>query len=173
MVSRITGPGAALVGAVLGLVHLAPGYLVGRLLGGSVGGLPQLSTTPQTITAYTSLLDAVGVAVGIGGVFVLGYWAGTRFDQPTAYRRFAALVGIAGSVGYLATMGIVLIFVVREPLVADHVGLTIANVLGTTLRVGVQFAIVGFAGAAFAYFDGERSRVGTIQGRDDSADPVD
>lgn len=154
MVPRRAGIGAALLGAGIALLHLAPAYLSRYVLGGGVSWLPRLETTQVTLVGYNMVLNALGVLVGIVAVGVLGYWAETRIDLVAEYRGLLAVFGVGGSLGFLVTMAGSLLLAVDAPVVGDDVGLTLGWVLGTTVRVGLQFALVGFAGAAFAYVSG-------------------
>lgn len=155
MVPRETGIGAALLGGGIALLHLAPAYLTRYLLGGGVGWLPRLETTQVTLVGYNMVLNALGVVVGIAGVFALGYWAGGQSRLGDEYRRLTTIVGLGGALGFLVTMAVSLLLAVDVPVVGDDVGMTLAWVLGSTARVGLQFGLIGLAGAAFASFAGD------------------
>lgn len=152
MVHRETGFGAALLGAAIALLHLAPAYLTRYL---SVSWLPRLETTQVTLVGYNMVLNAIGVVLGIGAVFVSGYWVGRKLGIVNEYQRLIAVFGFGGALGFLLTMLIALVLQVDLPVVGDDIGLTLGWILGSTVRIGLQFATIGFAGAAFAYVTSE------------------
>lgn len=155
MVPRETGPGAALLGAGIAVLHVTPAYLSTYLFGGAVAWLPRLETTQVTLVGYNMVLNAIGVVVGIVGVFALGYWAGTKSELTAEYRRLLASFGLGGALGFLSTMAVALTLSIDLPVVGESVGLTLGWILGSTLRVGLQFAAIGFAGAALVHVTGE------------------
>ena len=149
---RESGVGAALVGATLAIVRVAPEYLARGILHESWAWLPRLGTAGRTVILYTHVIRAISFVLGVVAVFALGYWAGTRFDLRARYRRFVATLAIGGSVGYVGgLLALVAPGVVSGELaVRDGPSLVTIVVVGRVLAVSIQFAVIGFAGAAFA-----------------------
>lgn len=150
MVLRTTGLGAGLLGFVLALVHLTPGYVNDRLLGDASGWLPQLDSMGQTVLLYSYTARGVAFVVGIVGVLALGYRVGTRLDLRADYGRFSLVLGVGGAVGYVVATAAFVSVLADGPVLGDATLLTAALWLGRIAGVVLQFAIVGFAGAAFA-----------------------
>lgn len=174
MVLRESAVAAVLVGAALAAVDYAPSYLPRWVLDNPVGWLPRFATDAQTITFYIYVSRGTAFVLGIGCVFALGYWAGSRFDFRAQFRSFVLAVGLGGLVGYgIATLvyALAVVFVLENVRFSGPAAFDGALGASRTVAVAVQFAVVGFAGAAFADVAGasvERSDEGGV-----SADRVD
>lgn len=135
-----------------------------RLLAGTTGWLPQFETVGQTVVVYSYLVRGLAFGVGILAVFVLGYWVGNRLDLQAEYKRFVVAVGAGGLIGHLIA-GIagfvVLSGEVGSPSVDPFGILVTGMMLGIPIGVGIQFAVVAFAGAAFAQIADESADLGT------------
>lgn len=150
MVLGRTGIGAALLGALLSVVHLSPGYVNRRLLDGDWSWLPQLDTMSRTVLLYSYVTRGVAFVLGVGVVFALGYWAGTRSDLRENYQGLVLGLGLGGILGYVVALGAFVLVPANDPILADDGFLTGVLLLGRGIGAAVQFAVVGFAGAAFA-----------------------
>jgi len=84
-------------------------------------------------------------------VLALGYRAGTGSELAVEYRRLLVAFGLGGAPGFLSTRGVAPAPSADLPVVGESVGLTLGWILGSALRVGLRFAAVGFAGAAFVH----------------------
>lgn len=169
MVPRNNGIAAALLGVAFALASHAPTLLTAR---GGFDVLPQVGTTGETVMVYVGLSRGVAFAFGTLAVLALGYRAGRRIDLRAEYRDLALAVGLGGAAGYV---------LVLVPLAATASGgwaslgtsagdlFGLAALGGRIVGVGVQFAVVGFAGAALAHVaDGADGRTRTATG--DGAD---
>ena len=153
MVLRKSGVVAALLGGLLAVLHLSPGYVTARFIAG--GGRSALwpGSTGELIVLFQGLLHVVGAVVGIAAIFVVGYWAGGRLALRDHYDRVLLTFGLGGLVGYLSVIVLLAIYAVSigaGPLRSDMLGVTSVLVAGRAIVVTIQFAVVGFAGAAFA-----------------------
>ena len=172
MALRESAAGATLLGALLFVVQFASEAVGELFTDGGVGWLPQLSTVGTTVTVYLYLLRGLGFVLSIAAVFVLGYWAGSRLDLKTDYRRFVLALGAGGALGYLVAgvAGIVATEGATGVTTLDLFSLvTLLVGIGIPLGVGIQFAVVGFAGAAFAHVAGETDNDGIFHRTDDDS----
>ena len=155
MVLTKSGLGAALLGGVLALLHLSPGYVTARLIAGDGASVPWLGTTAEVILLSQGLLNAAAFIAGFGALFVLGYWAGLRLELQQHYRQFLLTVGLGGLIGYVTPILLLAVYALivgGGPLQGEQIGAgaTAMLVVGRAVSVAIQFAVVGFAGAAFA-----------------------
>lgn len=164
MVLRVSGLVAALIGFVVSVVQLSPGYVTQQLADGHWQWVPRLETMGQTLVLYNYIVDGVVFGFGVVGVFALGYWVGTELDLRTAYRRFALTIGVGGLLGYLLPIVAAVIFVLLGD-GADVLGsidtLSLLLFAGRTIGFAIQVAIIGFAGAAFARLTADSVRRAT------------
>lgn len=115
------------------------------------GWLPQLETAGQTAVAYLWVSRAATFALSVLCIAGLGYWLGSRLDLSAAYRSLLAAFAIGGGTGHL--LGVqVFGQIVHGAFVGFRSALSIAVVLGPVLATGLQFALLGLAGAALAEF---------------------
>ncbi|MFC4438738.1 MULTISPECIES: hypothetical protein [Natrialbaceae] len=159
MSRRKSAVGAALLGFALSVVHLSPGYVTQQLVAGEWGRFPQLDTPGETLVLYHYTVDATAFVLGFGAVFALGYWIGTDLDLRRRYRQFALAVGFGGLIGYLIPMCFALLYLLITADGATVEGIRPLDVIlfaGRALGVPIQFAVAGFAGAAFAHLTGNR-----------------
>lgn len=169
MSRRKSGVGAAIIGFVLSVVHLLPGYVTQQLVAGNLGWFPRLDTPGETLVLYHHTVDATAFVLGFGAVFALGYWLGTDLDLRRRYRQFVLAVGVGGLIGYLLPILLAILFllVTAGGTIAGGIGLLDTVLLaGRILGVPIQFAVVGFSGAALAHLTGG-------QGSSDSTARVD
>ncbi|MFC3959996.1 hypothetical protein [Halovivax cerinus] len=153
MVLTKSGLGAVLLGSVVALLHLAPGYVTSQLIANDATAIDWLGSTARQIVFLNGFVSAMAFVVGIGVVFLLGYWAGSRLDLRRSYRSFLLVVGVGGGIGYLVPMLLVFGYTALAatgPFQSDQLGTTALVFLGRTGAVAIQFAVVGFAGAALA-----------------------
>ena len=160
MVLKKASVGAALLGFLVAVVQFSQGLVTDRLVSGDWPWFPHLETTAQTLVLYTYVTDGVAFALGLGGVFVLGYWIGSGLDLRTHCTQFVTRVAGFGLLGYLLPPTLAALYVLGMTPFADGTpfleflrGLTVLEVtlvLGRIASIPIQFAIAGFAGAAFA-----------------------
>lgn len=153
MVLTKSGLGAALLGGVLAAFHIAPGYLIPWLIARDGVSVPWPDTTAEMITLSQGLVGTMGFVVGIGVVFILGYWAGGQFELRQYYRQFLFAVGIGGLIGYVTPILLFFSYAViveTGPLHTEQLGVTAILLTGRAVGVAIKFAVIGFAGAAFA-----------------------
>ncbi|AEH38156.1 hypothetical protein [Halopiger xanaduensis] len=105
------------------------------------------STGPSTevITRTTLGGRALVFALTYGALFGLAYRAGTRTD-PRADGRLTVVTGVVAAIGYLVGSAIVF----RVLSTRRHPALAGLLELGSGVAVGVQLAVVTFAGLALA-----------------------
>lgn len=146
MVERAVGIATAALAFLTALVRVAPEH-------GDVTSswLPQLETVGRTILFYEYLSRTAAFLFGTVAVLAVGYRAGARLDLSSRYRRFTLTLGIAGAVGQLAFFVVYPTVVLGGSPAAPGAPTAVAW-LGWTVGTGVHFAVVGFAGAAFAQF---------------------
>lgn len=162
MVLRKSGFGAALLGSILAILHFAPGYVIMWVLGADSVPVPWADTSIEVLTFFYGVLDAGGFVVGIGAVFLLGYWAGGRLELRQQYRELLATIGLGGLLGYILMMVLVLLYAVllgggpfyeqQHQEVTNQGVTTVLLFIGRALGLTIQFAVVGVAGAAVAEF---------------------
>lgn len=163
------GVTAAILAAGAIIVRFGSGIYVDRVAsdGGTVGWLPQLETTGQTVVAYLWMSRAIGFVLTIVGVAALGYWAGRRLDVPRESRTILGSLAVGGSTGHLVGM-VVFVWVIGPSSSTPFEGTGLVELvilLGAALATAIQFSLVGFAGAALAEFDviDGRHRADTVQ----------
>lgn len=161
MVLTKSGLGAALLGGLLAVLHLAPGYVTARLIAGDGVALPWPATTAELIVLSQGLLNVSGVVGGIGAVFLLGYWAGGRLEVRQHSRQFLLVVGLGGLGGYVAVNGLLFVYALlggTQILQSEQSVVTAVVIAGRAVGVLLQFAVCGFAGAAFATLGADARR---------------
>lgn len=153
---KITGAVAALLSLTAVLVDFGTDWYVNRLAedGAISGWLPQFETVGQTVIVYLYASVAVTFGLTILGVAALGYWAGMKLDVTHEYRPLVGSLAIGGGTGYLTALLILGLNVggSLSSLGSDAV-LLLAMLLGGTVATGIEFALVGLAGAALAEFE--------------------
>ena len=160
MVLKRIGFGAALFGSVLALLHLSPGVITEWMLAAD-DPLPVGNSLGESVVIVRSLLDAGAFAVGFGGVFLLGYWAGSRVMLRHRYRQLLATLGVGGALGYVLVL---VLFLSYSALAGGDLpdvtgGVTSLLVFASrATAITVQFAVVGIAGASIAELMGGSSR---------------
>lgn len=152
---RNAGMGATLVGIVLALVDLSPAYVNQQLVGDGGNWLPRFERTSRTILFYNYASRGVSFVVAVGAVLALGYLAGSRLDLQADYRRLVLALGLGGLLGYLLAQVVVVWLLSDGAVLGDTAILTGALFLARPIAVALEFAVVGFAGAAFAALVGE------------------
>ena len=153
MVLTKSGVFAALLGGVLAVLHVSPGYLTARFIAGGQTAARWPGSTAELIVLSQGLIHTIGAVVGIAGVFVVGYWAGRRIALQDQYETVLLTFGLGGLIGYVTPVLLLAIYAVSVDSGALQSGMlgAAAVLFGSrAIVVTVQFAIVGFAGAAFA-----------------------
>lgn len=125
---------------------------------GSLGGvvtavhqfLPVIADrNPSSLGPLLGLASVVSFLLSPVALFLVGYWAAGRADVPT---EFAPLAGLFGLVGGLTTLvGYVPVVVAVGP-ASGFETTFVLSALYTSLVRGVNYALVGLAGASVAYF---------------------
>lgn len=164
MVHKQAGIGAAALGFLLSITQYSQGYVTARLVSEDWSWFPQLESTAETLVLYTHLTDGLIFVLGVVGVFLLGYWLGERLHLGREYRPYVTWVAGGGVAGYLLPLVLALGVLVVTGLLegADPFafvprvsGLDAVVIAGRFVAIPIQFAIAGFAGAAFARLAGE------------------
>lgn len=157
MVLRKSAVGAALLAALVLVVQIGSDIVVDSFVEGTFGWLPQLDTVGQTVAVYMYLFNGLEFGLGIIAVFGLGYWAGSQLSLKVEYKRFVLAVAAGGMVGYLVAGSVALTVAyggIGFPTLDSFGVVTLLLAAGVPLGVGIQFAVVAFAGAAFANVTG-------------------
>lgn len=149
---RSTGIGAALTGFLLALVHFSPSFVSQRIIDEESNWLPQLESVGQTIVAYQYVSRGVAFLLAVGVILALGYRAGSRLALRDDYRRFLLTIGLGGLLGYAVGLAPVMVLASEGSWLMDNTAVTVTYLLTRSIGVALEFAVVGFAGAAFATF---------------------
>ncbi|ADD04804.1 uncharacterized protein Nmag_1222 [Natrialba magadii ATCC 43099] len=155
----IAAIGAALIGLVVSLLQLSPGYAAMQLGNGHWQWFPRLGSTAETMVLYHGVVDASAFLLGIGGLFVLGYRFGVPLESSRQFGRFAVAVGLGALIGALVPVVVVFgttLFVgdssvfatVGQLFTVDFPSTLLA--VGRPLGFGIQSALIACAGAALA-----------------------
>ncbi|ELY93497.1 hypothetical protein C483_06018 [Natrialba hulunbeirensis JCM 10989] len=155
----IAAIGAALIGLVVSLLQLSPGYAAMQLSDGHWQWFPRLGSTAETMVLYHGVVDVTAFLLGIGGLFGLGYRFGVPLESSTQFGRFAVAVGLGALVGALvpvvAAFGVTFLAggssifaTVGQLFAVDFPSALLA--IGRPLGFGIQSALIGCAGAALA-----------------------
>ncbi|MFC6754577.1 hypothetical protein [Halorubrum tibetense] len=123
MVLKRIGFGAAALGSVLALLHLSPGFITEWMLAAD-DPVPVGNSLGESVVIVRRLLDAGAFAVGFGGVFLLGYWAGGRVALRHRYRELLVALGVGGALGYALVLVLFLSYsaLVGGDLLSDPAG---------------------------------------------------
>ncbi|ELY94460.1 hypothetical protein [Natrialba taiwanensis] len=156
MGSYVSGVGSCILGLVVSLLHLSPPYAIQRIVDGTWWWFPQLEPVSHTLILYNSVVGAATFALGVVGIFALGYRAGAELEFSADARRLALVVGLGSVIGYaLPVIAVVVLSVVDGGTALGGVrmslSLSLLQVTGQTIGFGIQSALIGFAGAAFAH----------------------
>lgn len=112
--------------------------------------LLELSTSylsPETFTRVTLAGRFLVFVLVYALLFGLAYWVGNRTDDSRLGERTAVATGVLGTIGYLAGTGIVLQWLDFE---RRTLAFAAAVEVGSGIAVGIQLAVVTFAGVALA-----------------------
>ncbi|WP_323172172.1 hypothetical protein [Natrialba sp. PRR66] len=116
---------------------------------------PQLEPVSHTLILYHSVVGAATFALGVVGIFALSYRAGAELEFSADARRLALVVGLGSVIGYaLPVIAVVVVLSVVDggtALGGVRMPLSLLQVTGQTIGFGIQSALIGFAGAAFAH----------------------
>lgn len=106
-----------------------------------------VDVTPRTLSLFVAGGRFVAFALVYGLLFGLAYWAGVRRDDGGADGELSLATGAIAAVGYLAGTG--LVFLVVGAGEQDWY-VTALVTAGSGVGVGVQLAVVAFAGVSLA-----------------------
>lgn len=164
---KIVAAAAGLISLITVVVDVVTSFYLDQLADGSgtFAWFPQLETVGRTALAYSYASEAAVFGLSILGVAALGYWAGLRLDLATQFRPLLGYLAVGGGAGQLLALPLSGLIVGESILPFGSTWLpTFAILLGGLVATGLQFALVGLAGATLAEFG-----VGARAGRDHAA----
>lgn len=156
MIQKTVAALAAVIAALAVVVNLGSSLLPEYVVDGAAGWAPQFGTMGQTALVYMYTAQAVGFGLGVLGVAALGYWAGRRLDVTREYRSLVGALAIGGFVGQL--VGLLGAFAVLggisvpQSIALSDVLFGVVPLAWNAVATGVQFGLIGLAGAALAEF---------------------
>lgn len=142
---KVAGFAAAVISAIIPLVSYGTGKLVDSL--GTTdfpSWLPQLESTGWTANIYLYTSDAIIFLLAVPLIALLGYRVGLSLQVSETFSRIVGVFAAGGGAGFIAGVAVVWLRLPTWEIFLIYGGKAVAT--------GIQFGLVGLAGAALAEF---------------------